>query len=55
MDGELLRRSLMGKRKITAEELILLCYRLNLDLSDFSECRDELLLASNEETDESDS
>lgn len=39
MSGELLRRSLLGQRKLTADEFISLCFELNLDLSDFEECR----------------
>ena len=38
MSGELLRRSLLGQRKITADEFIRLCFELRLDLSDFAEC-----------------
>jgi transcriptional regulator with XRE-family HTH domain len=36
IDDELLRRSLLGKRKITAEEFIALCSELKLSLDDFS-------------------
>lgn len=36
MNDELLRRSLAGMRKITAEEFIRLCKELKLNLSDFS-------------------
>ena len=35
MKDELLRRSLEGTRKITAEEFIRLCKELNLTLSNF--------------------
>jgi DNA-binding Xre family transcriptional regulator len=34
---ELLRRSLDGTRKMTADELVLLCRELDLDVADFSE------------------
>ncbi|MGI6106042.1 MAG: helix-turn-helix domain-containing protein [Raoultibacter sp.] len=36
LDDELLRRSLAGTRKISADEFILLCNELNLELSDFN-------------------
>lgn len=38
MNGELLRRSLLGQRKITADEFVCLCNELELELSDFEKC-----------------
>lgn len=35
IDGELLRRSLAGKRKITADEFIRICNEIGLKLEDF--------------------
>jgi len=35
LDDELLRRSLIGKRKITADEFVKLCHELQLEMSDF--------------------
>ncbi|MCL1797993.1 MAG: helix-turn-helix transcriptional regulator [Eggerthellaceae bacterium] len=35
LDDELLRRSLAGTRKITADEFIKLCHELKLTLADF--------------------
>lgn len=35
MDSELLRRSLIGTRKIVGDELIALCVELGLDIPDF--------------------
>lgn len=35
MDDELLRRSLLGNRKITADEFVKLCGILGLNLADF--------------------
>lgn len=35
MDSELLRRSLLGERKITADELVSICDELCLEVADF--------------------
>lgn len=35
MNPELLRRSLVGERKIVSDELIVLCIELELDIPDF--------------------
>ena len=35
LDDELIRRSLIGKRKISADEFIKLCQELDLTMSDF--------------------
>jgi hypothetical protein len=37
IDSELLRRSLLGKRKIYADEFLRLCHELNLGLCDFDQ------------------
>ena len=36
MNAELLRRSLVGERKIVGDELIALCCELGLDIPDFT-------------------
>lgn len=35
MDSELLRRSLIGERKIIADEMVALCTELDLNIADF--------------------
>jgi len=35
LDDELLRRSLIGTRKITSDEFVRLCIELKLEISDF--------------------
>lgn len=37
IDQELLRRSLAGERKLTADELVRLCVELEIDFSEFIE------------------
>jgi len=41
LDDELLRRSLIGKRKIPADEFIKLCFELKLEISDFEAIAEE--------------
>ena len=41
IDPELLRRSLIGERKLIADELVALTDQLNMSLSDFRRYRDE--------------